>query len=484
MPRPALWPMLALLGCEGAADPDVPDLTDDSPAPIDSRQPPDDSPTVDTGRLGAARDWCEGLAEPGYADVVGTWVAQDALNPPPADPVLVIGSSSIRRWERAGLDLADWPIVQRGFGGALLTDVAGHAGAIVLPYQPAAVLLFAGTNDIAAGHDPDQVLGDLRCLIQQLRASGSVAPVLFIGITPTPARWSSWDLASQVNAAVAELAEGNGRLVYVDVPTAFLRTGQPPSSALFVDDGLHLNEAGYALWTAVVRPALEAARPPTRAWPGNPSHPAAGARVLVDLGPSNAEDGLRPESPDAFGQQWNTWHDLQGSAQVLPGESLGDLRTTEGAASGIDLVITGGFRANGLRNGGLTSPDAGRLGELAVAGATADYFYTDGPDSPGALALTGLDPARSYRLRLFASRDWGSEDRVTAYVVNGAERHTASLQVSGADIGSDGSYDGNDHAVVTLEGLRPDAWGQLFIDVGVERGTYAYLSLLELMVEG
>jgi len=33
-------------------------------------------------------------------------------------------------------------------------------------------------------------------------------------------------------------------------------TSEPPVRALFLFDGLHLSEQGYALWTSVVRPRL------------------------------------------------------------------------------------------------------------------------------------------------------------------------------------------------------------------------------------
>ena len=44
--------------------------------------------------------------------------------------------------------MAPLPAVNRGFGGALIDDVVRYADRIVVPYQPAAVVLFAGTDDI------------------------------------------------------------------------------------------------------------------------------------------------------------------------------------------------------------------------------------------------------------------------------------------------------------------------------------------------
>jgi hypothetical protein len=37
--------------------------------------------------------------------------------------------------------------------------------------------------------------------------------------------------------------------------------------------------------------------------------------------------------------------------------------------------------------------------------------------------------------------------------------------------------------VAVLSGVAPNAWGYLFIDLQIEAGAFAYLSLLELTVE-
>ena len=113
--------------------------------------------------------------------------------------------------------------------------------------------------------------------------------------------------------------------------------------------------------------------------------------------------------------------------------------------------------------------------------ATEDFFYVDGLDNPGALTLAGLDVSRTYGLRLLGSCDWVSEDRRTRYTISGAGHDEATVQTSGA--GLSGSYDGNTTELVVFEGLSPDAWGRLHVDVAIAEGSYAYLNLLELTVE-
>ncbi len=484
--------LLVLAACAGAPTPGGPGATDDTARTEDEGHGGDGAPddTDDTGADTATgpdlpdTDHCWILDDytPVYVTTVETWRAQDDLAEGPADPLVFVGSSSIRRWEDLARSYRDHRPVQRGFGGAQLGDIAWFADDLVNRHDPRAVVVFAGTNDVAFGVSADDVVARFRCLRERLWiAHGRALPVFFIGITPTPSRWSTWETANAVNEAVAALAADDPGLVYVDVPAAFLATGQPPDADLFVGDQLHLSASGYALWDSILRQEVDAVLPPLPRATRAADHPPAGGRLLVDLGPSNAEDGEPTPSPDYLGQHWNNWYDIDGGAVLLPGEHLDGLVTADGAATSIDLVLTGGFTANGRANGGLLWPSVDLLGDLAVGSATGDYFYSVSEDLTGGFFLRGLDPDATYALRLFASRE-ADETRLSTYTVDGAETVSATLQTSGPGAGTTGN--GNDDDIVTFTGLAPDDRGQLFVDVTLAQGSYAYVSAFELTVEG
>ncbi|MEL6178753.1 MAG: hypothetical protein AAFS10_07360 [Myxococcota bacterium] len=251
-----------------------------------------------------------------------------------------------------------------------------------------------------------------------------------------------------------------------------------------MDDGLHLSAEGYALWDSVLRPAVDAVLEPLAPVDEPPEgSPPTGARVLIDVGPNNPGDGEVTPSPDYLGQHWNNWHDLDGGGQVLPGEHLDALRTTDGTPTPIGLVVTGGFEANGWANGGLRWPDQTLLGDLAVGSATGDFWYASGADQPGGWMFQGLDPGRRYTLRLFASRD-DAELRITRFTAVGAgQPQSAVVQTSGVGAGQMDATTANNDDVAVLEALQADRWGHLFVDVEVVQGRYAYTSLIELHVQ-
>lgn len=139
--------------------------------------------------------------------------------------------------------------------------------------------------------------------------------------------------------------------------------------------------------------------------------------------------------------------------------------------------------------GGIVSLDRSLLGDLAGATATQDDFVStaDGvpgggsDDVPGGFMLDGLDPDHTYEFRFFGSRNTTAL-RETDYRVSGGNTQTALLRTSGFRLGEGGPYDGNNLSVATIAGVRPDAFGQVFIDLTLTRGTFAYLNVMELAV--
>jgi len=428
-----------------------------------------------------------------YADDIARWTTQDALTPYEPGAVLFTGSSSIRRWEQLTRDFADYRVIQRGFGGSQFEDLNFYVDDIVLPYQPSAIVVWEGTNDLSSGEAAAEVFGDYTTFVGLVHAAQPNVEIFYLGVTPTLANSGSTAQRDAANALIEAEASLDARLHYIDLPSAFYALN-PPSGPDFVDlyvDNVHLNRAGYDLWTSIVRPALLAEIAPDKSAAVNPDTLVAGERLLFDFGPSNPEDGDLTPSPDANGNHWNNWHPAEGNVAINAGERIGGLVSTTGRQTGVGLVITGGFLSNGKVNGGLLAPDAGDLGDLAIATATQDYFFftADGlvgggsDDTPGGFMLTGLDPSRAYDLRLFATRN-STQTRVTEYHVVGATEQTVSLQTSGTNIGSDGAYDGNNSEIALISGVRPNAFGEVFVDATLIQGSFGYVGLFELRVLG
>ena len=156
-----------------------------------------------------------------------------------------------------GFDLpAYFPVsrpVNRGIKGDHTDGVLERLQSSVLKPIPSAVFLMIGINDIGAGDADSIILGNYRQILERIRSALPYTRIYVHSILPTTSRWSNCpkEKINRLNEQIARLAVKN-RCDWVDIHPLF--TG--PDGYLrpeLTSDGLHLNEAGYRLWTGVLR---------------------------------------------------------------------------------------------------------------------------------------------------------------------------------------------------------------------------------------
>jgi lysophospholipase L1-like esterase len=197
-----------------------------------------------------------------FAQEIAQFEASDRRMPPPKGGVVFVGSSSIRLWPALAADFPGINVLQRGFGGSELSDVVYYAPRIVLPYRPRLVVLYAGDNDLMAGESPATIVRDYQTFVALVHRALPETRIAFVSIKPSPSRWSLADRIRETNELVRRYTATDGRLLYVDVFTPMLGPDGQPREELFVEDGLHLNARGYALWHELLGPIVrELARP-------------------------------------------------------------------------------------------------------------------------------------------------------------------------------------------------------------------------------
>ncbi|MGN2247193.1 GDSL-type esterase/lipase family protein [Frateuria sp. GZRR35] len=183
---------------------------------------------------------------------ISAFAAIDRLNPAPPDAVLFVGSSSIRLWHTLAADFPDVPTINRGFGGSEIADSVYFAEQLIKPYRPRAIVMYAGGNDLADGKSPGQVRDAFGAFVTQARRWASEVPFAYLSIKPNLSRRRQLPQIRQANALIRTCAQERG-VDYLDVHTPMLGADGEADPRWFDDDGLHLNAAGYALWTGVVR---------------------------------------------------------------------------------------------------------------------------------------------------------------------------------------------------------------------------------------
>jgi len=173
--------------------------------------------------------------------------------------ILFAGSSSIRLWSTLEKDMAPYPVIQRGFGGSKLSDLAIYAKRIFDPHPCSAIVLFVANDITGSDQDksPQEVAFLFRNVLRTIRKSHPETPVFWIEITPTASRWKVWPEIQKANKLIKDICNSQENLFFIKTDFAFLNKDGMPKDELFRDDRLHLNEKGYAEWTEIVKKELE-----------------------------------------------------------------------------------------------------------------------------------------------------------------------------------------------------------------------------------
>lgn len=191
-----------------------------------------------------------------FAKDIDSFTAWDAKNAAPADPILFVGSSSIRMWKTHD-SFPDLPVVNRGFGGSHISDVLHFSDRIVLPYAPKLIVFYAGDNDVAGGKSACRVLCDYRRFVEWVHTELPDTSIIFIPIKPSGRRWSMWGEMNKANDLIEAFSGKDSRLFFADLATPLLNAEGKPDDSLFLSDRLHLNTKGYQAWNRVLRPVME-----------------------------------------------------------------------------------------------------------------------------------------------------------------------------------------------------------------------------------
>ncbi len=177
----------------------------------------------------------------------------------PDESVIFAGSSSILLWSTLKEDMAPYPVIHRGYGGAKLSDLAVYAGRIFDPHVFRAAVIFVA-NDITGSEQdksPDEVLALYKSVVKTIRKNHKDVPVFWIAITPTTSRWKAWPQIQKANMLIKEYSEKNKNLHFITTDFAFLGNDGKPKNELFRDDLLHLNDKGYDVWQEIIKKELD-----------------------------------------------------------------------------------------------------------------------------------------------------------------------------------------------------------------------------------
>lgn len=176
-----------------------------------------------------------------------------------ADPdVVFYGSSSIRMWNTLEEDFPEIKPVNLGFGGSTLAACVWFFERIMMYYEPKAIIVYAGDNDLGDGRNSEEIFIFYQMLATKIaNRFGDELSCYFISIKPSLSRWHMVDRLRYTNNLIeSEIIKCNNNWKFIDVFKRMLDRSGNPEGKYFSQDGLHLSTEGYRLWKEVVRSKL------------------------------------------------------------------------------------------------------------------------------------------------------------------------------------------------------------------------------------
>lgn len=201
---------------------------------------------------------CTQQQTPAFWKEIQEFKKQDKLNPPQPGQILFTGSSSFALWKDIKEYFPGYQILNRGFGGSSLPDVIRYANEIIFPYQPKQIVLYVGENDFAASDTVSvpTVVNRFKELFHLIRSKDADVAVAYVSMKPSPSRKHLLEKFAAANKEIENFLRTEENTVFINVYDKMLEPSGNPLDDIFLEDQLHMNAKGYALWKKEIEPNL------------------------------------------------------------------------------------------------------------------------------------------------------------------------------------------------------------------------------------
>jgi len=179
-------------------------------------------------------------------------------NPPATGAVICIGSSHMENWKTVTNDLAPLRIYNYGVGGSRMAQAADlYIVNLAIPYKPRAVILYEGSNDLAGGVTPDDILQNFKRLYGKLHDALPETRLYVLGIVASPGkRFGKITDIKRADDLLQKECELHSWMKFIDTTSPLIGADGLPKTECFIPNNVHMRPAGYAIWTATIRPVV------------------------------------------------------------------------------------------------------------------------------------------------------------------------------------------------------------------------------------
>jgi uncharacterized protein YneF (UPF0154 family) len=176
-----------------------------------------------------------------WESTIQAFETEDKLNSPAKGAVVFLGGSSISGWETLAEDLQPLKVVNRGFGGAKVTDLIYFIDRLFGMQSPSAVVVVIGASDLSAlsGNKPktqQQLLRLYQQLLEKIKNQVEGRPIYVLANPQKPVEDDFWALIDDFNQSLESIARTDKQIHYIE--------------------SNQFSQQGYVVWSAVLKEHL------------------------------------------------------------------------------------------------------------------------------------------------------------------------------------------------------------------------------------
>jgi lysophospholipase L1-like esterase len=147
-------------------------------------------------------------------------------------------------------------VANRGIGGDTTRGMLARLDEDVIALDPIGVVMLMGTNDLEEKADAETIAGNVKLIVEKLKAHNPRMPIIFCEVMPSSTTKSRpVEKIRELNKAYAEVLKDEPTVTVIDTWTLFAGDGGDAKIEEF-PDLLHPNAIGYKKWEAALWPAL------------------------------------------------------------------------------------------------------------------------------------------------------------------------------------------------------------------------------------
>lgn len=156
----------------------------------------------------------------------------------------------------------DEPVINSGIMGNITGDILNDMEKRVYQFNPSKVFLLIGTNDLDRGREVEDIVTDIKRIVDAIKANRPQAEIYIESIYPINQNVEDTKAANRDNEDIQAINESlqtycqEEKIEYIDL-YGDLADEDGNLKEEYTEDGLHISEAGYEVITDKIKPYLE-----------------------------------------------------------------------------------------------------------------------------------------------------------------------------------------------------------------------------------